>query len=118
MNRSLTMSSKTSTRSRARSPKTPIDQMRAHVSEVSDFLKTLANEKRLLVLCTLLEGEQSVGELNSHIELSASALSQHLAWLREAGLVATRREAQTIYYRIADPRVMAVIKTLKQQFCS
>lgn len=95
-----------------------LKDMREHAQEVSDFLKTLANENRLLVLCALLEGEKSVGELNGHIDLSPSALSQHLAWLRETGLVATRREAQTIYYRIADPRILAVMATLKQQFCN
>lgn len=97
--------------------KSPVTDMRKHASEVSDFLKSLANENRLLVLCALLEGERSVGEINALIDLSPSALSQHLGWLREAELVSTRREAQTIYYRLADKRVKAVMSTLKQQFC-
>lgn len=97
---------------------TPIDEMRQHASEVAGFLKTLANENRLLILCALLEGECQVSQLNARIELSPSALSQHLAWLREAGLVSTRREAQSIHYRIADPRVLQVMATLKSQFCS
>lgn len=97
---------------------TPIETMRQHAGEVASFLKTLANENRLLLLCVLLEGEQSVGQLNSRIDLSPSALSQHLAWLREAGFVSTRREAQTIYYQLADDRVMQVMGMLKQLFCS
>jgi ArsR family transcriptional regulator, virulence genes transcriptional regulator len=96
---------------------TPIDQMRGRAGEVADFLKTLANENRLLVLCVLLEGEQSVGQLNGRIDLSPSALSQHLAWLREAGFVQTRRESQTIYYQLTDARVTDVMALLKQLFC-
>jgi len=97
---------------------TPIEAMRQHAGGVADFLKTLANENRLLVLCVLLEGEQSVGQLNSRIDLSPSALSQHLAWLREAGFVSTRRESQTIYYQLADGRVTQVMGLLKRLFCS
>jgi len=96
----------------------PIKQMRKSATEVSDFLKTLANENRLLVLCVLLEGEKSVGELNAEIDLSPSALSQHLAWLREAKLVKTRRESQSIYYQLADARVTKVMRLLKELFCS
>ena len=95
----------------------PLKQMRRNAETVSDFLKSLANENRLLVLCALLEGEQSVSELNAHVDLSASALSQHLAWLREGGLVQTRREAQTIYYSLADARVKDVLAILKKLFC-
>lgn len=61
--------------------------MRDRAGEVAGFLKALANENRLLILCVLLEGEQNVGQLNSRIDLSPSALSQHLGWLREAGFV-------------------------------
>lgn len=94
-----------------------IDQMREQAGEVAGFLKTLANENRLLILCVLLEGEQNVGQLNSRIDLSPSALSQHLAWLREAGFVLTRRESQTIYYQLADERVATMMALLKQMFC-
>ena len=97
---------------------TPIEAMRGHAGEVAGFLKTLANENRLLVLCVLLEGEQSVGQLNTRIDLSPSALSQHLSCLREAGFVSTRRQAQTIYYQLADGRVTQVMGLLKQLFCS
>lgn len=95
----------------------PLKQMRRHAGEVSDFLRSLGNENRLLLLCALLDGEQSVTELNTHVDLSPSALSQHLAWLREGGLVTTRREAQTIYYSLADDRVAEVLDMLKKLFC-
>lgn len=95
----------------------PVEEMRQHAGAVEQFLKALANENRLLILCVLLEGEHAVGQLKQRIDLSPSALSQHLSWLRAAELVATRREAQTIYYRLADPRVQQVMATLKALFC-
>lgn len=90
----------------------------AHAEQAAAFLRALANPHRLMVLCTLVEGEHSVGELNKRIDLSQSALSQHLARLREENLVATRRESQTIYYRIADPMVLDLIAPLHKRFCS
>ncbi len=98
-------------------PENSLKKMRRNVAEVCDFLRSLVNENRLLVLCVLLDGEKSVGEINAHVELSPSALSQHLAWLRDGGLVQTRREAQTVYYRLADERVRDILSLLKQQFC-
>jgi DNA-binding transcriptional ArsR family regulator len=94
-----------------------MDDMRKNASEVADFLKTMANQQRLLILCTLLEGELCVGDINQSIDLSPSALSQHLSWLREAGMVGTRRQSQTIFYRIADDRVVQVMGLLKRIFC-
>ena len=86
--------------------------------EAAAFLKLLANEQRLLVLCHLVvDGEMSVNALSDKLELSQSALSQHLARLRDDGLVTFRREGQTLYYRVADPRVVTVMKTLKKTFC-
>lgn len=76
-----------------------------HAHEAARFLKVLANDSRLMVLCSLSDGELSVGELQQRVPLSQSALSQHLAVLRREGLVATRREAQMIHYRVVDPRV-------------
>lgn len=81
------------------------------------FLKLMANPNRLMILCHLLDNEMSVSELNSHLPLSQSALSQHLALLRNSGLVNTRREQQTIYYSLASPEVHAVMGTLYEQFC-
>lgn len=92
--------------------------MRSSAGEAARLLKALANEHRLLVLCHLLEGERSVGQLNAELDLSQSALSQHLAVLREDGLVATRRESQTIYYRVASEAVTAVLAALHGIYCS
>lgn len=87
-------------------------------AEASKLLKLLANEKRLLILCKLSEvDESSVNELSQHIGLSQSALSQHLAKMREQGLVATRRESQSIFYRIDNPDVAQIMETLRVIYC-
>lgn len=82
------------------------------------LLKSLANESRLMVMCVLSEGEISVGHLNERIDLSQSALSQHLAILRKQGLVRTRRESQTIYYSLDDTAAIDLIHKLHELFCS
>ena len=93
--------------------------LEARAAEAAAMLRLLANERRLIVLCTLIaEGEAPVGRLAERVGLSQPAMSQHLAKLRDDGLVATRREATTIHYRIADPRVAALIATLKDVFCA
>jgi ArsR family transcriptional regulator, virulence genes transcriptional regulator len=81
------------------------------------MLAALANPRRLMILCSLVEGEKSVGELNEKISLSQSALSQHLARLRAEKLVDTRRESQTIYYRISEPVVHDLISQLHARYC-
>lgn len=87
-------------------------------AEAAALLKLLANENRLLILCRLaLNGELSVGELTGAVGLSQSALSQHLARMRDEGLLATRREAQTVYYRMADPNAARLLKLLKTIYC-
>lgn len=92
--------------------------MEAAAAEAAAMLRLLANERRLILLCTLIvEGEASVGRLATRVGLSQPAVSQHLAKLREDGLVATRRSGTTIHYRIADPRVARLIATLKDVFC-
>lgn len=93
------------------------EAMRAHAADASRLLKALANEKRLMLLCLLAEGERSVSELNARLELSQSALSQHLAILRDDGLVTTRREAQSIYYGLAQGPAQRVIDTLHGIYC-
>jgi DNA-binding transcriptional ArsR family regulator len=93
------------------------ERVQAHASEAARLLKALGNEQRLLILCHLLDGALSVGELNQRIELSQSALSQHLALLRELGLVETRREAQTIYYSLPDGPVVRVMALLQDIYC-
>jgi len=92
--------------------------LKAKAGEVADLLRTLANDRRLLILCRLVEcGEATVGELADDVELSKSALSQHLARMREEGLVVFRRDAQTLWYRIADPRVEDLLATLHRLYC-
>ena len=81
------------------------------------LLRLLSNEKRLIIMCQLADGEMSVGEIQSRVGLSQSALSQHLALLRDEGVVATRRESQTIYYRVTDHAAMRIIETLAELFC-
>lgn len=83
--------------------------MRMHASDAARLLKVLANDKRLMILCMLVDGEQTVGNFNAGMDLSQSALSQHLALLREECLVKTRRSAQTIYYALSDGPVHAII---------
>lgn len=94
------------------------DMEPAQADRAASMLRALGNPHRLMVLCSLVEGEQSVSALNERIPLSQSALSQHLARLREEDLVATRRESQTIYYRIADPLVYQLIEPLHQRYCT
>lgn len=96
---------------------TRAEQMRVHAGDAAQLLRALANEKRLMILCLLVEGERSVGELNAQLDLSQSALSQHLAVLRADGLVSTRREAQTIYYALAAGPAQRIINTLHGIYC-
>ncbi len=81
------------------------------------LLRLVGNEKRLMILCQLADGEISVGEIQSRVGLSQSALSQHLAMLRDEKIVATRRESQTIYYRVVDHAALRIIETLAELFC-
>ncbi len=93
----------------------PIDDaqdLAASAHAAARLLKLLASEQRLLILCRLIAGEASVGDLAVHVGLAQSAASQHLAKMRAEGLVATRREAQTIFYRLADPAAVRVLETL------
>lgn len=94
-----------------------IKAMRAKAGQAARLMKDLANGRRLLILCELLEGERSVGELEPVVGLSQSALSQHLAKLRHGKLVRTRREAQTIYYSLAHPAVTKVMSALYDVYC-
>lgn len=94
-----------------------ITRFEASAGEAAKLLRALGNERRLMILCQLVDCERSVGELLPLVGLSQSALSQHLAVLREEAVVATRREGQTIWYRIADPAAMKVVATLAEIFC-
>ena len=97
---------------------TDLERFAANAAEVSAMLKAMGNQRRLMVLCQLAEhGEMRVGDLALAVGLSQSALSQHLAALREEGLLAFRREAQVAWYRIADPRCEQLLVTLHQLYC-
>ena len=95
-----------------------VAQLEDKAAEAAEFLKLLANPHRLLILCQLVaEREMSVGQIGDAVGLGQSALSQHLAKLREDGVVATRREAQTVFYRIADKNVARLLALLKDIYC-
>lgn len=95
-----------------------VGQLEAKAGEAARLLRLLANENRLLMLCFLAANrEMTVGALAQAVGLSQSALSQHLARLRQDGLVGFRRESQTLYYRVADPRALRVLEVLKDLFC-
>ena len=93
------------------------EAMRANAGRASDLLKALANDKRLMILCLLVEGERAVGDLNARLDLSQSALSQHLAVLRSEGLVATRREAQSLLYSLVPGPAQRILQTLHDVYC-
>lgn len=93
-------------------------EMRENAVEAVRLLKTLANENRLMIMCVLAEGEVSVSQLNRRIDLSQSALSQHLAILRDQGLVRTRRASQTIYYSLSQTEAIGLIEKLHEIFCA
>lgn len=86
--------------------------------EISTVLKLLSNKHRLLTVCHLTQGELSVGSLENRLGISQSSLSQHLARLRERGVVEFRKESTTVYYRIADPSVKQLINVLYQLYCT
>ncbi len=94
-----------------------IKAMTRKAEEAAALMRALSHAARLVVLCELCAGERSVGELTESSGLSQSAMSQHLARLREDGLVATRRDAQTIYYRLADSKIERVIRLLFELYC-
>ncbi|MFT0531478.1 ArsR/SmtB family transcription factor [Castellaniella hirudinis] len=95
-----------------------LERLQDSAAQAAALLHAVGNPHRLLVLCLLLaEDEMTVGALNKMVDLSPSALSQHLAKMRDEGLVTYRREAQTLYYRIDNPNVAKLIGTLKDIFC-
>ncbi len=95
-----------------------LDQLKSSASDATRYLKALANRNRLLILCNLVEGEKSVGELERVIGLRQPTLSQQLARLRSGELVRTRRDAKSIYYSIADADIRAVLQVLYGKFCA
>ena len=93
-------------------------QMREHTADAAAFLKALANDQRLLILCALVDGKLSVGEINERVPLSQSALSQHLGVLREAGLVVATRQSQIIHYTLARGPALPIMEVLYSAFCA
>jgi len=99
-------------------PATEFRALQANAQEVANVLGTLGNQRRLMILCKLVEaGEMTVGALVEAIGLSQSALSQHLARMREESIVTFRRDGQTLWYRIADPRIARLMADLHRLFC-
>jgi len=94
-----------------------IQDLTAKSADASKLLSALSNPHRLRILCELHQGERSVGSLETSIGLSQSALSQHLAKLRSARIVSTRREAQTIFYSVSDERAAQLLSLLYEMFC-
>jgi DNA-binding transcriptional ArsR family regulator len=90
---------------------------REKAEAASAFMKSLANPNRLMIACALLDGERSVGDLETELGLRQPSLSQQLAELRQSGVVEARREAKQVFYRISDQRVVALLATLHQIFC-
>ncbi len=93
-------------------------KMVAAADQASDLLKSLGNRHRLLILCQLLDGEKSVGELANFLGIRDSTVSQHLQLLRKDGLVKTRREGQTIWYTLGSTQARKVLRTLFEIYCS
>lgn len=92
-------------------------EMQPHSRQAADVLRALANEQRLMILCHLLPAPLSVGQLNERVPLSQSALSQHLAVLRNARMVRTERQSQTVYYSLAPGIVTRLLGVLHEEFC-
>ena len=95
----------------------PADEMLRQATAAAAFLKALAHEGRLMILCHLSSGEKSVTELEHLLSSRQAAVSQQLARLRLEGLVATRREGKAIFYSIQDPRVLRTITLVYDMFC-
>ncbi|EHR41758.1 MAG: metalloregulator ArsR/SmtB family transcription factor [Alishewanella agri] len=95
-----------------------LEDMLKNSAQAVKLLKAVSNERRLIILCHLLEGEMSVGEINEKLDLSQSALSQHLALLRKHKLVKTRKEAQTVFYRLNSAEAEALIALMHKLYCS
>ena len=92
--------------------------MEEQAQKVAELLKLLSNEHRLLILCTLMQGPLTVGEIHKHIpNITASALSQHLNQLKIAGILSSEKQGMNVIYRIEDPRIAVLIESIKEQYC-
>ena len=99
-------------------PQVDVGRMGEHAREASEFLKALAHEARLMILCDLLHGEKSVGDLETLLSRRQASVSQQLARLRLEGLVSARRDGRTIYYSIASDKARSIICSLYASFCA
>lgn len=105
-------------RGRVAQPPRTAQDIQPHAARATALLKALANEQRLMIVCNLLDGPLSVGELNERVALSQSALSQHLAVLRDANVVATSRESQSIRYCLPEGIATRIIAILHEEYCN
>lgn len=108
----------TTKRNRASRKSIATQEMLAHAGEAAEYLKALANDQRLAILCSLLDGPLSVSQINECVHLSQSALSQHLAVLREGELVETEKQAQTVYYSVPEGKTRRILGLLHECFCN
>lgn len=97
--------------------KIDISRMQIAAQDAESFLKTVAHRHRLLILCQLVDGERSVGDLAGALDVRSSTMSQHLALLRKDGLVTARREGQTIYYALSGGPVQVLLDALARIYC-
>ena len=94
-----------------------VNEMRKNVENSSAFLKLLSNPTRLLILCNLIESERCVGDLEKDLNISQSALSQHLSKMRDKGIVKSEKQGQHVFYSISDSNVVDIINVLYKLFC-
>lgn len=99
------------------SPRFPLEMMQERSIEAAEFMRLFSTPSRLMLLCYIVAGERSVGEIQDELGFKQPALSQQLAELRTAGVVKTRRESRQIFYSIADERVLSVMQMLVSLFC-
>lgn len=98
-------------------PTMTISDLLERAGEASEFLKKLANPNRLMIVCALVDGERSVRDLEDSLGIRQPGLSQQIAELRDAGLIAGRKESKSVFYRLADERVAAIVSLLYRMFC-
>lgn len=94
------------------------NKLRENAEQAAQLLAAMANQKRLMILCHLIDGEKSVGEIAELVDLRQSPLSQHLAKLRALGLVQTRRDGQSIFYRVGSDKVEQILRALYAIYCA
>lgn len=95
-----------------------MDEMKEKAKEVTELLKVLANENRLLILCELVKEPQSVGHLLEKLDITQSGISQHLAILKANGILDYNKKAQTVIYSIKDERIYKLLETIKETYCT